>query len=94
MGRRAYRFIDPAQIDTSDIMPVPGTNAECLSEALLDVIMVAQDSGMTEQDVDEAMRRVLDYLAGQERAKFRLLAGSPGLHGSTVHRREGSHGND
>jgi hypothetical protein len=34
--------------------------------------MVGQDSGMTEKDVDEAMRIVTDYLASRERAKFRL----------------------
>ena len=70
--RRDYRFIDPDKIDTSDVEPFYGTNAECLSEALLDVIMVAQDSGMTEQDVDEAIHIVSDYLANQERSKFRL----------------------
>lgn len=71
-GRRDYRFINPDDIDTTNVNPVPGTNAQCLADAVLDVIMVGQDSGMTESDVDEAMKIVADYLASQERAKFRL----------------------
>jgi hypothetical protein len=71
-GKRDYRFIDPDKIDTSNVEPVPGTNGQCLADALLDVIMVGQDSGMTDADVDEALRIVNDYLAGQERRKFRL----------------------
>lgn len=70
--KRDYRFIDPDSIDTTDVEPIPGTNGQCLADAILDIIMVGQDSGMTDADVDEALRIVTDYLAGQERNKFRL----------------------
>jgi hypothetical protein len=70
--KRDYRFINPDEIDTSDVEPIPGTNGQCLADALLDVIMVGQDAGMSDGDVDEALRIVHDYLAGQERNKFRL----------------------
>lgn len=70
--KRDYRFINPDDIDTTDVEPIPGTNGQCLADAILDIIMVGQDSGMTDEDVDEAMRIVTDYLASQERNKFRL----------------------
>lgn len=70
--KRDYRFIDPDSIDTTNVEPIPGSNGQCLADAILDIIMVGQDSGMSDADVDEAMRIVTDYLASQERNKFRL----------------------
>jgi hypothetical protein len=69
---RQYRHIDPEKLDTSDIPPIGGTNADCLADSLLDIIQLALESGMTQPDVDEAMKRVTDTLADQERFRFRL----------------------
>jgi hypothetical protein len=69
---RTYKHIDPENMPESTLPPYQGTNAECLADALLDVLQVAMESGMQQSDVDEAMRIVADTLAEQERHKFRL----------------------
>ena len=69
---REYRFIDPSTIDTSDVPEIEGTNAQCLADALLDIIQLSLDSGMTPADVEEAMHIVAETRANVERARFTL----------------------
>lgn len=74
---RQYRLIDPDKLDTEDVgPPIPGTNADCLADGILDVIQVGLASGMTLEDVDTALRKVQDVVATQERFKFRLHLGN------------------
>ena len=72
MSDREYRFIDPDDIDTSDVGPILGTNAQCLADALLDIIQVSLASGMTNQDVEDAMQMVIAGRAALVRPKFKL----------------------
>lgn len=70
---RDFKHIDPENLPPSEGPPYKGTNGECLADGLLDVIQIALQSGMTQQDVDEAMKIVTYTLAVQERHRFRLL---------------------
>lgn len=69
---RRYRFIDPDAIDTSGIGPIAGTYAECLGDALMDIIQLSLDSGMADADVDEALDRVAELRARGRRSRFTL----------------------
>ena len=69
---RTYKHVDPKKLPESDLPPYRGTIAECLADALLDVIQIGMETGIGQQDVDEAMRLVTDTLADQERFRFRL----------------------
>jgi len=69
---REYRFLDPDSIDTSDVPHIEGSNAQCLADALLDIIQLSLDSGMTPADVEEAMEIVSETRANVERARFTL----------------------
>lgn len=69
---REYRFLDPEELDTSEVGHIEGTYAECLADALLDIIQLSLASGMTESDVDEALLKVEQARADMQRAKFTL----------------------
>lgn len=66
-----YRFVDPEALDTSDIGLIPGSNADCLRDSLLDIVHIALDSGMTMDDVDAALAEVVDHVAGLNR-RFKI----------------------
>ena len=69
---RDYRFVDPDNIDTSNVGYIEGTNAQCLADAMLDILQVGLATGMTQKDVDESLRIVQDTLADSTRASFKL----------------------
>jgi hypothetical protein len=69
---REYRFIDPDKIDTSKVGPIKGTYAQCLGDALMDIIQLSLDSGMSDEDVDKALRFVHEQRASGRRAAFTL----------------------
>jgi hypothetical protein len=69
---REYAHIDPNNLPPSDKPPYQGTRAECLADALLDVIQASMEAGITQAEVDGAMKIVTDTLAEQERHRFRL----------------------
>lgn len=69
---REYAHIDPNNLPPSDKPPYQGTRAECLADAILDVIQAGLEAGLAQADVDAAMKIVTDTLAEQERHRFRL----------------------
>lgn len=69
---RTYKHIDPEALPESKGPPHPGTNAECLADGLLDILQIALETGLTQDEVDEAMQIVQNTLAAQERYRFRL----------------------
>jgi hypothetical protein len=69
---RDFKHLDPENLPESDGPRYVGTNAECLADGILDIIQMALGTGMSQQDVDGAMKIVNDTLAEQERHRFRL----------------------
>jgi len=69
---RKYRFINPDEIDTTDIGPIKGTYAECLADALMDIIQLSLESGMADSDVDKALQKVSELRASGRRSRFTL----------------------
>lgn len=69
---RDFKHIDPDNLPESSGPPYQGTPGECLADGILDIIQIGMQTGMTQQDVDEAMKIVMDTLAQQERHRFRL----------------------
>lgn len=69
---RDYRFIDPDELDTSNIPEISGTVEECLADALLDIIQLALEKGLARDGVERALSMVHDALARQSRAGFKL----------------------
>lgn len=39
---------------------------------ILDLLKLAYNEGMTDEEIDDVLRRVMDFRAGQIRGKFRL----------------------
>lgn len=72
---RTYKHLDPDALPPTTHPPYRGTRAECLADALLDVVQIALESSMSQEDVDEAMTIVNRTLAMQERLRFRVHAG-------------------
>lgn len=74
---RDYSFIEPEKIDTSEMKDIDGTVVDVLKNALLDIIQLAEAEGMTEDQADEAVRRVFDYRADRNRQRFTLHTKEP-----------------
>ena len=76
--KRELRYIDIEQIE-EDIaagkVEDDGESAEyVLYETLLDLLQISEE-GMTVDEVDSVLRRIMDYRAGQRRSRFRLHTG-------------------
>jgi hypothetical protein len=67
-----YVLVDPTNLPESSGPPFRGTNGECLAAAFLDVLHVALDSGMTQEDVDEALSKTIEHVAHLNRERFRV----------------------
>jgi len=74
---REFRFLKPEEIDTSEMADIEGSTVDVLKDALLDVIQIAEAQGMSEDDADEAVRRVFDFRAQRNRQRFTLHTEEP-----------------
>ena len=74
---REFRFIEPEKIDTSEMENIDGTVIDVLKDVILDIIQLAEAEGMTEDDADEAIRRVFDFRAERNRDRFTLHVDKP-----------------
>lgn len=72
---REFRFIDVSEIDTSEMADIEGSCVDVLKDALLDIIQIAEQQGLSEEDADESVRRVIDYRARRCRRRFTLHTG-------------------
>jgi len=67
---REFRFIDISEIDTSEMTDIEGSCVDVLKDALLDIIQIAEQQGLPEEEADEAVRR-----AKRCRRRFTLHTG-------------------
>lgn len=72
---REYRFIDVDEINAMELRPVEGTCEDILCDGLLDVIQLAEAEGMSEEEVNNVLQRVIDYRAERVRKRFTLHTG-------------------
>jgi hypothetical protein len=72
---REYRFIDVDEINAMELRPVEGTCEDVLCDGLLDVIQLAEAEGMTEEEVDNVLRRIINYRAERVRKRFTMHTG-------------------
>jgi len=75
---RKYKYIDINRVnERAEEMMEEGDDDgaephDVLYETLLDLIQVAEDNGIEEDEIDAALRRVSDYRAKNVRSRFRL----------------------
>jgi hypothetical protein len=70
---REYRFIDIDKIDRSELRSsTKGTCEDVLTDAVLDILQLAEAEGMMEEEVDNVLRRVIDLRAERLRNRFTL----------------------
>ena len=73
---RDYKYIDIDQInediDSGKAESINDDPNIVLYETILDLLQLAESEGMSEEEVDEVVRRVNDYRAERCRSKFRL----------------------
>ncbi len=74
---REFRFIEPAEIDTSEMEDIEGSCVDVLKDALLDIIQLAEAQGMTEDEADESVRLVFEFRAQRNRRRFTLHTDKP-----------------
>lgn len=71
-----YRYIDIDQInediESGKAETVQDPPGDVLFGTLLDLLQLAENEGMTEAEIDDVMRRIVDHRADQCRARFRL----------------------
>lgn len=72
---RDYRYIDPDNLEVEGIEEPTGSNAQCLADAMLDILQLGESEGMSKQDVDEAMRIVAETRSEMNRPQFKLILG-------------------
>ena len=82
---REFKYLDPKKIDeniearqaTGEVIDDdPHLSSEdVLVETLLDLCQLAEGEGMTEDEVDSAVKRVIDFRADRNRSRFRLHTG-------------------
>ena len=72
---RPYRYIDIQKINASELQPVDDSPENVLFESLLDVLQLAEHEGMAEQEVDDVLRRIVDYRAARVRGRLRITRG-------------------
>lgn len=82
MPGREYRYLDLDQInkrvETSPAEEDDGVSAiDLLYELLLDLLQLAGDQGLAEEELDAVLDRVVDYRATQVRSSFRIHGGRP-----------------
>jgi hypothetical protein len=78
---RDYKHIDLDDIDRRiaekgpDAPPIEGTPSDVLYETLLDLLQLAFNEGMLDEEIDTVVRRVNDYRAEENRKRFTLHTG-------------------
>ena len=77
MAEREMKYIDMdrvnRRIEEGDICePDDAPPTDVLYETLLDLLQVARNEGLTVDEIDEVLRRLSDYRAGENRERFRL----------------------
>jgi hypothetical protein len=76
MAGRDYKYIDMdrvnKRIEEGEIEDDGASPEDVLYETLLDLLQLAENEGMTEDEVDLVVRRVNDYRANRNRERFRL----------------------
>ena len=79
MTDRDYKYIDMEKVNESiangEVEPADDEPVNVLYETLLDLLQLAQEEGMTEEEIDSVVRRVNDYRASRVRNRFRLHTG-------------------
>jgi hypothetical protein len=71
-----YRYIDIDQInediESGKAEVVKDDPNDVLFGTILDLLQLAENEGMSEAEVDDVMRRIIDHRAEQCRARFRV----------------------
>lgn len=81
MSPRDYRYLDVDRIEERvKTVPVEEddgvSHVDLLYELVLDLLQLAGDEGLPEEEIDEVIDRVVDYRAALVRASFQLHGGS------------------
>jgi len=72
---RKYKYIDPEKIRETEMDDEP---ANILYESILDVLQLAAEEGMSQDELGIVVSRVVDYRASRHRSRLRLHG--PGEH--------------
>jgi hypothetical protein len=72
---REYKFLDVEALYEEDLEPVCMTAKQALEEALLDIIQLSEGEGVSEEDVDGVLRKIIDERASRTRKRFTIHVG-------------------
>jgi hypothetical protein len=67
-----YKFFTKEDVESFEPRPIRGTIEECLRDALTDIIHLSETEGMTEEQVDNVLRGIIDKRAERVRGRFIL----------------------
>ena len=69
---RDYKYLDMEELRATPLEPVEDPCDVVLHNALLDIIQLAEESGMSVDEVDGVLRGIIDDRAVKVRSKFTL----------------------
>ena len=69
---REFKFLDVEALYEQELTPVNMTAVQALEEALLDIIQLSEGEGVTEENVDRVLRKIIDDRAVRTRARFTI----------------------
>jgi len=69
---REYKYLDMEELRATPLEPVDDPCDVVLTNALLDIIQLAEESGMEEEEIDTVLRGIIDSRAIRVRSKFTL----------------------
>jgi hypothetical protein len=72
---REFKFLDVEALYEKDLPPIHMTSLQALEEALLDIIQLSEGEGVSEEDVDRTLRKIIDERAKRTRARFTIHTG-------------------
>ena len=75
--KRDYKYLDIEKLREQELEPVPDPVDVVLENALLDIIQLAEDNEMTDDEIDRVLRKIIDDRAHRVRSKFTLHVTTP-----------------
>ena len=72
---REYKFLDIEELHEQELAPVNMTAVQALEEALLDIVQLSEGEGVSEEDVDRVLRKIVDERAQRTRQRFTIHIG-------------------
>ena len=70
--KRDYKYLDIEKLREQELEPVADPVDVVLENALLDIVQLAEDNQMSDEEIDRVLRKIMDDRAAKVRRRFTL----------------------